>query len=203
MRLPGVTTITGELGWNKQVLVGWANRLGLQGIDSRSFVDDKAAIGTLGHAFVLEHHGGPKVETSDYSKNQIDQAQNCLKSYWAWEQGKEIKPVLMEAPLVSEIHKFGGIPDNLALVNGKLTLLDYKTGKGIYEEYYIQVAGGYLILLEEAGYKVEDVMILNIPRSDDESFQTKNIAPALWPACKAIFLNCLENYYMKKLLKGE
>ena len=201
IRLPGVTTITGDLGWNTQILVNWANRLGLKGINSTTYVDDKADIGTLGHQLVLDHFRKIDTDTSDYTANQIDLAENCLMSYWAWERGKEIKPIIMEQPLVSELLKFGGTPDMYAEIDGRKTLLDLKTGKGVYDEYKIQVAGGYLLLLEEHGYLVEDIVILNIPRAEDEAFIAQPIHK--WDVCKKIFLNCLNNYNLKKLLKGE
>ena len=130
-RLPGVTTITEELGWTKQVLISWANKLGLKGIESSKYVDDKASIGTLAHQMVLDHLQGKKTETSDFSANQIIQAENCLLSYFAWEKGKVIEPLLLETPLVHEVLRFGGTCDFYGKIDGKLTLGDYKTGKGI------------------------------------------------------------------------
>jgi len=200
--LPGVTTITGqELGWNKQVLISWANKLGLKGIEAAKYVDDKADIGTLAHQLILDHFRGLKTDTSDYSKNQIDQAENCLLSFYEWGKGKVVKPILLEQPLISEVFKFGGTPDCYAEIDGKLTLLDFKTGKGIYDEYAIQVAGGYLLLLEEAKHIVEEIVILNIPRAEDEAFSVKPIKE--WDVCKKIFLNCLNTYQLKKKLKEE
>ena len=203
IRLPGVTTITSELGWNKQVLVNWANKLGLRGINSREYVDDKADIGTLGHQMVIDHIRGTKSSTDDYSKNQIDKAENCLLSYLGWEKGKKVSVINTETPMVSEKLKFGGTPDFLGYIDDKLTLVDYKTGKGIYLEYWIQVAGGYLLLLEESGHKVDDIVILNIPRAEDESFQVQYIPQAKWGVCKEIFLNCLSTYKLKKKLTKE
>ena len=45
--VPGATTITGLL--NKPFLITWANRLGLEGIDSTKYRDAAADIGTLAH----------------------------------------------------------------------------------------------------------------------------------------------------------
>jgi len=207
-RLPGVTTITGELGWNKRVLVAWANKIGLQGIEVAKFVDDKAAIGTLAHAMVTDHFLGIKTDTSDYSANQISLAENSCLSFWEWAKGKKIEPILhadgkpyIERPLVSESMQFGGTADLPLVIDGVKTLVDLKTGKGIYEEYFIQVAGGYLPLLEENGCKIDRVMILNIPRSEDESFQSKIITNI--EVCREIFNYCLAIYRLKKQLGVE
>jgi len=160
LRVPGTTTITGNLGWNKQALITWANNLGLEGIVASKFRDDKAEIGTLAHRFLLDEKKGVKTDTSDYSANQIQQAENSLISYYEWAKGKKIEPILMEEPLVDEENLYGGTPDIYGRVDGVLELTDYKTGKGIYLEHFIQVAGGYKHLLEANGYKVERVRIL-------------------------------------------
>ena len=196
-RLPGVTTITGELGWNKRVLMKWANNLGLQGIDSSKYTDDKADIGTLAHAMVTNELLGKPTDTSDYSENQIEQALNCKKSWDEWRKGKKIEPILIEEPLVSEIYQYGGTPDIYALVDGVKELIDLKTGKGIYPEYYIQVVA-YRQLLQEQGHMVDKIRILNIPRSDDESFQQKIVTKL--GVCWGIFYNLLLIYKVKKEL---
>jgi len=201
VRVPGVTTITGELGWDKRVLIGWSNRIGLEGTEVKKYVDDKADIGTLAHLMITNKLQGKKTSTDDYSKNQIAAAKNSVKSFDAWAKDKKIEPILIETPLVSDIYNFGGTLDIYARVNGLRELIDLKTGKGIYDEHLIQAGGGYIILLEEHKQPVEKVRILNIPRTNNEKFYEEdeiNIS-----VCKKIFLNCLENYYSKKQIRNE
>lgn len=203
MRLPGVTTIIHqELGWNKGVLIDWANKRGLEGIETKAMVDDLAEIGTIAHQFVLDKIKKVETNTNAFSKDHIAKAMNCLDSYNNWMKDKTVEAILLEARLISEKLKFGGTPDFYGKINEKLTLQDYKTGKALYDEYLIQVAGGYLILLEEQGLKVERIELLNIPRSSGESFQVLTIPENKWGYCKKIFLNCLDNYKTKKLLTG-
>ncbi len=166
--VPGATTIIGLLA--KPQLIIWANRLGLQGIDSTKYRDDKADIGTLAHKMVLADIKGETVDTSEYSKEQIDQAENSFLSWLEWRKGKELKVILMETPLVSEGYSFGGTPDFLGYLNGQLVLMDYKTG-GIYQEAYIQVCS-YRQLLAENGYpSIDKAIVLGIPRTEDEDFK--------------------------------
>ncbi len=201
MRLPGVTTIIGqELGWNKGVLINWANKKGLDGIETGSMMDELASIGTLAHQLVMDKIRKVETNVDDYSVNQIVKAKRCLDSYNNWTKDKVIEPILMEERMISEIHKFGGTPDFYGKVDGVLTLTDYKTGSGLYDEYLVQVGGGYLTLLEERNLKVEAIELLNIPRSSGESFQVRVIPKDNWVYCKKIFMNCLENYKMKKRL---
>jgi len=199
-RVPGTTTITGSLGWSKHVLINWANRMGLQGIDTTKYVDDKADIGTLAHKMVTDFLQGIKTDTDDYSKNQIAAADNSALSYFEWARGKKIKPILIEQPLVSEAYLYGGMADIFAEVDGLPELIDLKTGSGIYPEMVIQVAA-YRQLLLENGHSVDSVRILNIPRTGDESFVEKKISKAHLGVAWKIFKNCLSIYQLKKGLK--
>jgi len=198
-RVPGVTTIVGMLGWNKNVLVRWANNLGIKGIDSSKFVDDKADIGKLAHLMITDWLCGKKTNTDDYTKNQIDQAENSVLSFFEWEKSHKIKPILIEGELVSEEHKFGGTADIYGEINGDTELIDLKTGSGIYPEMIIQVSA-YKSLLEEHEHRVDKVRILNIPRSENESFKEQVVEnhDVGWK----IFLNCLSIYKLKKELKN-
>ena len=141
LRVPGVTTVLGVL--NKPALVPWANKLGLQGINVREYVDALADVGKLAHAMVLEYLSGGeiKAETGDYSRNTIGLAENCFIKYLEWDRQHKIEPIYLEMPLVSERHRFGGTADFYGRIDGRLTLLDFKTGKGIYDDYWIQLAG--------------------------------------------------------------
>lgn len=166
--VPGVTTIIGSVLAKPQLIV-WANRLGLQGIDSTKYRDEKGLIGTLAHAFILADLKGEKIETDDYSKDQIDQAENCYLKWLEWRKGRELKPVCIETPLVSEVYQFGGSPDYLGMINGDLVLADYKTGF-VGKEAYIQTCA-YRELLIENGYPpATKILILGIPRTEDEKF---------------------------------
>jgi len=199
---PGTTTITGELGWNKGVLINWANKLGLKGLESRKYVDDKAAIGTLGHLMVLSEFLPDKPNFSDYSANQIKEAENCLASYKEWRGGKTLEPLVVEKMLVSESLRYGGTPDFYGKVNGVLTLIDYKTGKGIYPEYTIQVSA-YKQLLVENGHQVDEVRILSIPRADDEGFTEKVISPKALKAGLQIFKHLMAIRDLKGAVKND
>ena len=196
--VPGVTTILGIL--NKPALVPWANKLGLQGIDSTKYVDEKAAIGTLAHQMIANYLRGEQTDTSEYSKLQIDQAENAVLSFFEWEKNHHLEPVFVEEPMISEHHRFGGTLDFLGTVNGEpeLALIDFKTSGGIYPEMYIQVAA-YRQLAFEHELDVQKVKILRIGRTEDEGFEDKpvNHLDKRWE----LFLHCLAIYNLQKEVK--
>lgn len=195
-RIPGVTTILNVI--NKPALIKWANDLGLQGIDSTTYVDNLADIGTLGHAMIMSHLTGKELDTERYTEEQIDLAGNSFLSYLNWEKPHTIEPILVEAPLVSEQYKYGGTLDLLAKIDGVHTLIDFKTGKALYPEHSIQVAA-YCILASEHGYNVDEALILRIGRDEDEGFEVKpvNNIEANWE----LFTHCLAIYELQKQLR--
>lgn len=197
-RVPGVTTFLNVL--NKPALIKWANELGLQGINSSSYVDNLAAVGTLAHQMIMVHLKGEELDTSDYTKTQIELAENSLLSYFGWEKTHKVEPILIETPLVSEEYRFGGTPDLLAKIDGVDTLMDFKTGKAIYPEHFIQVAAYWLLILEQS-YTVDKAMILRIGRDEDEGFEVKPVKAlrANWE----LFTHCQAIYELQKQLKKE
>ncbi len=169
--VPGASTIANML--NKPALAPWANKLGLKGIDSNAFAKEMATIGTLAHTMIMSDLKGEKLDTSDYSQEQITKAENSYLSWLEWHKNKDIKPILIETPMVSEQYQFGGMPDFLGYIDGILTLADYKTG-GIWREAYIQTCAYRQLAIENGYPPTEKILILGIPRTEDEKFQEVN-----------------------------
>lgn len=192
-RVPGTTTITGLL--NKPYLVKWANNLGLEGIDSSTYTDEAAKTGTLAHAMVQAHLQNEQLDMNQFSKVQIDLAENALISFFEWKSRHQIEPIQCEVPFVSETLKYGGTIDCYCMLDGKPTLLDFKTGKAIYEEYFVQLAA-YRNLLEEQGLPVERCQILRIGRDETEGFEERAVTDTR--KYFEIFQNLLNVYYLKK-----
>jgi len=197
-RVPSVTTILGVLGEGKEALIHWSWKLGCQGIDYRTFRDSAASIGTLAHDMVLCHHRGLDVDKTEYNPADVEAAENCLLSYWAWERGHKLETILAEVPLVSQDLEFGGTVDWFGMMDGVPTLVDFKTGSGLYPAHMIQVAA-YMYLLRENNYPVEQVKILRIGRTPDEGFEEKLIGDLerRW----TIFNYCRYIYNLQKAVK--
>ncbi len=195
--VPGVTTITGVL--DKPALVGWANRMGLQGIDTKKYVDILADAGTLAHRMIECHLKGIEVDTYEYSKANIDMAKNAFLKYLDWEKMHEMSLIFSEKALVSDIYNYGGTIDSYFQFEGnKKVLIDFKTSKAIYTEHGTQVIA-YEMLLKEHNYPVDECYILRIGRTEDEGFEFKRITKE--ELHKERFLNCLNIYRLNKELR--
>lgn len=196
-RVIGVTTALGVLA--KPALIVWANRLGLQGIDSSKYTDAMAIIGTIAHYLIECDLKGETPELDEYSPADIDTAENALISFYAWRKGHNLEVLGSELQLVSEIYRYGGTTDLYCLLDGVKTLVDFKTGSGIYDEHYYQVCA-YRQLMVENGHEVDQVRILNIPRKESEEFTEKIYTE--FDTGWQIFKKCLEIYQLKKVKIG-
>jgi hypothetical protein len=190
-RLPSVTTITGLL--DKPQLRAWANRIGLDGIELGSYMDDLANVGTLAHAMIQAHFTGEQVDMNEYSKNDIDRAENAMISFLNWVQTMPIKPVLNEAKLVNG--EFGGTVDMYCQIGDKKCLVDFKTGSGIFEEMGYQLAG-YKILLEANGHKVDQAMIVRVGRDEQEGFEVRTFSEM--EKFENVFKHLLAIYHLRR-----
>jgi hypothetical protein len=196
-RVPSVTTILNILA--KPALIHWAWDMGTQGLDYRKVRDSAADIGTLAHYLIMCYLKNETPDTSEYSPDVLNQAENSLIKFWDWEKENPIQPFVVEEPLVSEKHGYGGTIDCLAKLHDRFTLIDFKTGKAIYNEATIQVIA-YSCLLTENGYPVDSIKILRIGRDDREGFEEKTIYDDKEIGWR-IFLRCLDIYELQKQMQ--
>jgi hypothetical protein len=195
-KVPGVTTVIGDV-LSKPALVPWAWKMGKAGIELDAYVDDLAGVGTLAHRMILCHLKGEKTETAEYSAEQIDKAENCFLKYLEWERQRKVEPVRLETPMVSEEYGFGGTPDFVGFIDGAMTLMDFKTGKGIYPDYWIQLGGYWILTVEQdIGHAIENFRILNIGRDESEKFVEEQRSNVLRE--ESIFLHALAIYKLKR-----
>ena len=196
-RVPSVTTYLGVLA--KPALIHWAWNLGVQGLDYRKVRDQAGDTGTLVHYLIMCQLKGEEPDLSEYSPVEIESTYSPMDKFESWAEGKVLEPILLEQPLVSELHRFGGTPDFYGKVDGVMTLLDFKTSGGIYPENFYQLAA-YKTLLEEGDDLVDTCKILRIGKNEDEGFE-EQAAGNLGNHWK-IFLACKEVYELQKLTRS-
>lgn len=155
-RIPGVTTICGRFK-DSGALINWAYKCGLDGIDINRARDTAGGAGTLAHelidakihdrAPVLPSASALGMDDAEYTE-AIERARTAFAAYEDWRETTHLEIVRTEFPLVSERYKFGGTPDALGRIKGRLVLLDWKSSGGVYADYLCQL-GGYDLLCTE------------------------------------------------------
>lgn len=191
--VPGITTVCGLL--HKGALVPWSNKLGLQGIEVGKFVDELADIGSLAHDFIQATLKGEVFDDGQYTNEQKSAAEVCINKFLDWKTRNKVKPILVEQPTVSEKYKYGGTLDLYAEVNGKKTLIDWKTGSGFYKEHKLQLSANRNLLFER-GLPVEECMLVGIGRSEKEDFHV--LVPGNMDRRFEMFLKLLDVYRLDK-----
>lgn len=155
-------------------------------------------MGTLAHALIQAHLQGDKVNTDLFSPIQVDLAENAVLSFYEWASRHKIEPIICEIPMVSEKRRYGGTVDCYCMLDGKPTLLDFKTGKAIYDEYFVQTSAHKELLLKH-GHPVDEIKILRVGRDETEGFEERSITDS--SKYFKIFQNLLDIYYIKRELK--
>lgn len=162
-RVPSVTTVTKRFA-DASGLVIWANQQGLEGKNMNDDRDAAADAGKLAHDMIEAHiHERPFVRPHWATEDMMMQARKAFDSFLDWAQEVRLDVVETEMPLVSEEHRFGGTLDALALVSGRLAILDWKSGKSVYADFIIQQAGYHLLLESRGDEKMpERICVLRI-----------------------------------------
>jgi len=99
---------------------------------------DAKEIGKEVHA-VVEHFFKGEIDRIKIDERE-DKVQTCYGAFLAWANMHELKPIDTEVYVYNDLLDYCGTLDWIGHVDGELTLIDYKTGKGIYDEALFQAA---------------------------------------------------------------
>ncbi len=188
-RKPSVTTIIGKhLGWKTNALMGWAHKLGKEG-RSMSERDEAAAKGSCAHDLVAAHfapeeHG----DLSEWSANQISEAMPNAARVIEEIKRRRWTPIAVE--LAMETSSFAGTVDMIVRdADGRVLIVDLKTGKGAYDETVVQL-GAYNWLWRVSGDGTDialEAAVIHAPYGADLSVRPVS-APALFAGEQAFRL---------------
>jgi hypothetical protein len=124
--------------------------------------DKSADMGTMVHEWAEAYARGQKPE---HPQNpQLNRATKKLEEFF---KKNNVQPELIERPLASIKYKLAGTPDLIGTFNGKRAIIDWKTGKGIYETYPLQLGAYSMMYHEEFGERPELLVVVSATvRSD-------------------------------------
>ena len=196
-RVKSVTTIiNAQLGWNKQVLLGWTRKHCLNGDDSLKILTNAGKTGTLAHKMIESFIEGKSVVLDKYTPTQISEAKTAYYGYWDWQKGKKWQICDTEMKMVSEKYKFGGTVDCIYKEGGKYYILDFKTSNSCHDEYIVQLAAYRQLYEENSGNKITSGIILKLSKDKKEYKEYKITKKDLDWGWK-VFTNCLNLQELK------
>lgn len=144
-RVPSVTTILSRYK-ESGGLIHWAWSLGAEGKDYREERDKAADAGTLAHQMIEQWAQGAQPSVTG-APEVVAKAEMAFSAFLEWAGQSQLQIIHSEVPLISEQHRFGGTLDAM-LVNGKLSLGDWKSANAVYADNLMQLAA-YGVLWEE------------------------------------------------------
>jgi len=110
----------------------------------------------------------------------------------------KFKPISLETKCFSRKHRYAGTVDYYGEIDGKLTVMDYKTSKAVYEGYPLQATAYASALLEE-GYKVDQTMITRVGKDG----VLEVVIEKDWKKYLPIFLSAKTLYEYRMSLKSQ
>ena len=171
---------------------------------------DSAEVGTAVHKYaeaVMRTRMGQNVRVPSLPTTEIvanttvtSRHQNAIDSFHAWLDKHAVRPASAETRLISKVHGYAGTTDLLAYVDDVFTVIDFKTSKGIYIEYPLQLSA-YGEAAVEMGLATPpvDVSVVRFPKEAGDDFETVTFPWALQrDKLFPLFLNALEQWKYRR-----
>lgn len=142
---------------NKPFLSKWANSLGWKRQNVDKVLLASSEKGTMIHEAINAYLFGEKFKFEENENCDKATLMYALDNFITWQKNNDFKPIWGEKKMVCE--EFGGTVDLYCELDGKKTILDFKTSKSFYSSMFLQLAA-YTYMMEGKDYLVEQVAIL-------------------------------------------
>lgn len=173
-----------------------------------------ATAGTIAHNLVDQWIHGKKVERSNLErlsfknlasrkKVHLDiakKAHTSFQSFTRWAKTTQFELHTTELKLTSNEYGFGGTLDCVGWLDNTLVLLDWKTSKGIYVDYLVQLGAYALLWNENYSPEIEqgNVALFHKASGDFKHFEFQDLKTP-----GEIFLLMLKAYKLVKPLEKD
>ena len=214
--VPSVTQVLGVS--SKPYLASWANDLGLRGLKYSDYMDEINTLGTLIHERIEAYILNKDFDQSKYNDEIVEKSEPVFNKFIRWETDNYMAVMETETPMESDV--YGGIMDAVVNLNGKATLMDWKTSKDIYSDYFSQLAAYHRLLsigwvvkgfvpedeydkvdwkMKMLGKEIKQVAILNIPKESGEArLKVMEVSSPEFRDHIDYFDACLKLYHARK-----
>lgn len=163
-------------------------RIGKQKAHRKS-LEKAGEVGTQVHALIEWNLRKQLGQTVGPEPRVVDDARWALMAWQDWAQSVDLLPMYIEQKVFSRVHGYAGTMDLLAKVNGVDTLIDFKTGKAIYAEAFLQNVAYQVALTEMGHHTAAQGMIVRLPKvQTDPAFEVGHVPPIadLFPVFLAV-----------------
>jgi hypothetical protein len=172
--------------------------------------DSAGDIGTLVHAFAEEIIA--QVDWEDHVEELMEGLPEethpgCFAFLSWWRSVAPLEAVESERIVYSKRLFYCGTCDLFALVDGRPTVIDFKTGSGFYEDQPLQLAAYAMAIEEELGIEIQDGWIIHLDKETGKCTPYHvEITPELktdWEAVRVAWRAIKRNQERHKQIKKE
>ena len=175
--VPGVTSILRRL--NKPALIQWAANCAVDYIEAASEPNGKGSgevvVGKEALKAARNAHNVIRDAAGDVGKTvhahaeavllgrpstipvTTEAEQKGIKAFENWLSEHKVEPIALERRILSRRFYYAGTTDFYGYIDGKLSVLDFKTSGAIYDEHWLQTTAYEMALFEEAEFAGEPV----------------------------------------------
>ena len=108
-------------------------------------------------------------EGADVTDDFIAKVQAGFDAFVAWANEHDLEPVALEVAMYNHEFRYAGRVDFVGHVDGVLTLIDFKTSKGFYDEYAMQTAAYRDCIPDVDTFDPLDIVAHGVLRLDKET----------------------------------
>lgn len=154
-----------------------------------------ADIGTEAHDWLAGYWKGMSMPLPP----EGEPVRHCIDAAMKWIKEHDAKPYLVERPCYSRRYMITGTPDFIGLVDGEVTVLDYKSTKKIWPEVALQMAPYASMYLEEHGVEVKNRIAIRMDKVTGE-FESRTYGKDTFDPDMDTFLSAFKLYDRMKHL---
>ena len=168
--------------------------------------DKSADTGTMIHTWIESYIKARLEGRKPPQKPVSKEMNNAIEGFFRWAKKNKVKLIACEQKIYSTEYCYAGTYDLEAMVNGKRTIIDFKTGKALYPESFLQASAYLQAKEEETGKRYSGgVAILRLSQKteDIEPFEVQSISREQVRKLIKIFVCCLKIYRWKMFLKKQ
>jgi hypothetical protein len=164
-KVPSVTTILGtNLGWNKNILLGWTRKKMNEGIDPLRIRDFAGEVGTVAHGLIEQKLTGDVFNIYEYPSEAVTAAQIAYGGFEAFATTHELETEACEIPVVHEDLLYGGTIDWMGKLDGEPCMIDFKTSTSVHVDHYIQLCAYRELYAHKFGVYLERAYLLHLDK---------------------------------------
>jgi len=143
---------------------------------------DAATAGTLVHNAIDDYVNGRAYSLHHRDPDIRDKVERGFEAFLKWESFNHLEWLFTEVAVVSKRVGYAGRFDAIARINGIIHLIDFKTSKGVYDEFRWQLCA-YRQAWNESeavkkGITIDNLMILHLDKESGDCtpyYVTSNI----------------------------